>query len=279
VAPGAAAGLSPVVAGAWRLLEWQASVEDTRRWIAERLDLGVTSFDFHGLQGGAAVESLFGQALAGLPGARARAQLIGRCDGDAQAPGRVRQQVQACLRALRTDHLDLLLVHRPSPALDAVAMAQALQSLRDEGLVRQFGVCAADAAQTARLHAQLPLAAQQVELSVLHRQPLADGTLALAVPLGPATLAWSPMAGGRLFSAADAPARALRDGLDALAAELGVPMPVLAIAWIAQQAGRPHPLVGARRLSVVRWALDARALRLEADTLQRLNVVVAPPQR
>jgi predicted oxidoreductase len=272
--PGAAAGLSPVVAGAWRLLEWQATVADTRAWIAERLALGVTSFDFHGLDGAPDVESLFGQALVGLPGARGRMQLIGRCPGGRDAPAMVRAHVQATLAALGTGHLDLLLVHRPDPALDMVALADALQRLRDAGLVRQVGACAAALEPLAALHARLPLVAHQIELSVLHTAPCTDGTLAQAQALGLATLAWSPMAGGRLFTAQDNAAQHLRDALQNLATQQGVPLPVLAMAWLARQSGRPQPVVGARRIEVVQWAIDAQALVLDPAVDRQLDAVV-----
>jgi predicted oxidoreductase len=273
-APGTAAGLSPVVAGAWRLLEWQATVADTRAWIAERLALGVTSFDFHGLDGAPQVESLFGQALAGLPGARDRMQLIGRCPGGRDAPATVRAHVQATLAALGTDHLDLLLVHRLDPGLDMAALADALQRLRDAGLVRRFGACAAAAAPLAALHARLALVAHQIELSVLHTEPCTDGTLAQAQALGLAALAWSPMAGGRLFTATDDASQRLRGALQSLATSQGVPLPVLAMAWLARQPGRPQPVVGARRTEVVQWAIDALTLELDPAICRQLDATV-----
>ena len=66
------AGLSAIVAGAWRLAEWQWTPQERLAWIEANLDIGVTSFDHADIYGGYSVEALFGEALALRPSLRAR---------------------------------------------------------------------------------------------------------------------------------------------------------------------------------------------------------------
>jgi predicted oxidoreductase len=278
------AGLSPIVAGAWRMADWQLSPQDRLRWIEENIDLGVTSFDHADIYGGYQVESLFGEALALAPALRQRLQLVGKCGIKLQSPARpqhgfhcydtsaahVRASVEESLRALRTDHLDLLLIHRPDALMDADELAGAFDALRREGKVRHVGVSNFMPSQLALLNSRTPLATNQVELSPLHLEPLHDGTLDQCQQLRLRPMIWSPLAGGRVFSGQDDRARRVRDELSRLAAELGVSLTTLVFAWILRHPSRPVPIVGSRRIEVAREALAARQLRLTPEQWYRV---------
>ena len=126
--------LSPIVAGAWRMGEWGMNVEQRVRWIEQCLDLGITSFDHADIYGGYTVETLFGEALAAQPSLRSRMQLVTKCGIKLVSPQRpahaikhydtsaahVVASVEQSLQALRTDHLDVLLIHRPDALMDAM---------------------------------------------------------------------------------------------------------------------------------------------------------------
>ena len=281
-------GLSPVAAGAWRLAEWGWSPQQRLAWIEANLDLGVTSFDHADIYGGYSVESLFGEALALRPGLRQRLQLVSKCGIRLVAPDRpgfaaptqvkhydtsdahVRASVDQSLRALRTDHLDLLLIHRPDALLDFDALADTFEALRRQGKVRHFGVSNFAPQQLAPLHRRIALAAHQIELSPLHLDPLHDGTLDQCQDLGLRPMAWSPLAGGRLFTSDDGQAPAVRHTLHTMAAELGVAPITLVAAWLMRHPSRPIPILGSRRIEVARQAMAAVHLQLDAQQWWRL---------
>lgn len=269
------AGLSPIVAGAWRLADWGWTAPERLAWIEANLDLGVSSIDHadsYGADG--QVERLLGEALALAPALRQRLQLVGTChlpqDGPAQQIGpRLQAALARSLQHLHTDHLDLLLLHCPavaastSPAPDWVqALAHACHSVQRAGQVRCFGLSQGSMALEAGLLHHLPLAAHQVAFSLLAQEPAHDGTLARCQALGLRALAWAPLAGGRLFTGPDLAALRARTALQALANTLGVSPTTLAIAWVAQHPSRPLPLLGSRRSVVVREALAGLSLRL-----------------
>jgi predicted oxidoreductase len=274
------AGLSPVIAGAWRLAEWQWTPQQRLAWIEGNLDIGVTSFDHADIYGGYSVESLFGEALALRPALRSRMQLVSKCGIQLVTPSRpghqvkhydtsaahVRASVEQSLQALRTDHLDLLLIHRPDALQDFDALADVFASLRREGKVRNFGVSNFAPHQLAPLHRRLPLATHQIELSPLQRSALHDGVLDQCQDLGLRPMVWSPLAGGRIFTAQDEAACRLRATLEALAAQLGISVTTLVIAWVLRHPSQPLPILGSRRIGVAQDAMAALPLRLDAQT-------------
>ena len=283
------AGLSPVIAGAWRLAEWQWTAQQRLAWIEGNLDIGVTSFDHADVYGGYSVEALFGEALALRPALRSRLQLVSKCGIKLVAPARpghqvkhydssaahVRASVEHSLQALRTDHLDLLLIHRPDALGDFDELADTFEALRREGKVRCFGVSNFAPHQLAPLHRRLALATHQIELSPLHLDPLHDGVLDQCQDLGLRPMIWSPLAGGRLFTADDERARRVRQTLQVMAGELGVSITTLVIAWVQRHPSQPLPILGSRRIEVVRDAMAALALRLDAQQWWRIWTAAA----
>ncbi|NRT56747.1 aldo/keto reductase [Sphaerotilus uruguayifluvii] len=272
--------LSPVVAGCWRLAEWGWSAPERLRWIEQCLERGVTTFDHADIYGGYRVEALFGEALALAPHLRARLQLVSKCGirlVDAARPAhRVKSydtsaahivaSVDSSLRALRTDHLDLLLIHRPDPLMRPGEIADAVARLKAAGKILDFGVSNFTMSQFAMLNQWVPLATNQIELSPLHRAPLHDGTLDQMLALDLRPMIWSPLAGGRLFSGQEPDALRVRAVLEAVAQRHGVAPATVAYAWLLRHPSGPRPIVGSRRLEALDEALAAQALTLDAET-------------
>lgn len=277
------AGLSPVVAGAWRLADWQWTPQQRLAWIEGNADIGVTSIDHADADGSHGVERLLGEALALRPALRRQLQLVGTCRlrSAHTAATDLRGSVDGTLQALGTDHLDLLLIHLPAAPADMHAVADAVAAeaagLRRAGKLRHLGVGNATPAPLAALHQRLPLATHQVELSPLQQRALHDGTLGQCQALGLRPMAWAPLAGGRLFTGQDATVRQLRATLGHLAAERGISVTTLAIAWVLAHPSQPMPVLGSRRIGVAQDALAARAVPLDAATWQQISAAGSAP--
>ena len=280
----ASPSLSPIVAGVWRMASWEMDVAQRVRWISNCLDAGVTTFDHADIYGDYTVESLFGEALAAAPGLRSRMQLVTKCGIKLVSPRRpthavksydsspahVIASVEQSLRALRTDHIELLLLHRPDALLDPDLTGEALERLRADGKVVHFGVSNHSPAQLALLHQRVPLATNQVELSLLHLDALTDGTLEQCIALGIQPMIWSPLGGGRLFTSSDAQAVRVRAGLEELGRELSVSPATVAYAWLLRHPSRPVPITGTRRIEAIHEAVAALAVRLSAEQWYQL---------
>ena len=271
--------LSPIVAGVWRLANWNWSPQERLRWIEQCLELGVTSFDHADIYGPYTVESLFGEALALAPGLRTRLQLVTKCGIQLRVPAHpdtrikhydtsarhIIRQVEHSLVALGTDVIDRLLIHRPDPLLDADEVAGAFERLHDAGKVRQFGVSNFTPAQFELLHARYPLVTNQIEWHPLRRDPLFDGTLDQAQRLRAHPMIWSPLAGGALFTSDTDEAMRVRGALASIGAQHGASAATVAFAWIMRHPSRPHPITGSRRITAIAEAVAATSLRLDAQ--------------
>ncbi|HET9821883.1 MAG TPA: aldo/keto reductase [Burkholderiaceae bacterium] len=276
--------LSPVVAGMWRLMQWRLDTPALVRWIEQALELGITSFDHADIYGGYGAEAAFGEALASEPALRNRLMLVTKCGIKPVSPARpahaiksydtsrahVVASVEQSLRALRTDRIDLLLIHRPDALMDPDELADTFRSLRAQGKVLHFGVSNHAPSQFALLHRRVALATNQIEYSPLQLAPLHDGTLDQATDLGVPPMAWSPLAGGRLLTGDDDAARRTRGVLEALGRERGVSAATMAYAWIRRHPSRPVPITGSGRIEALREAVASLAVDLPHEDWYRV---------
>lgn len=276
--------LSPIVAGTWRLHQWGLDTPGLVRWIEQALELGISSFDHADIYGGYTVEGLFGQALVAAPGLRQRLQIVTKCGiklVDAARPehriksyasshAHIVASVDHSLRALCTDHIDCLLLHRPDLLAQPDELAHTFQVLRAAGKVLHFGVSNHTPTQLAALHRRLPLATHQVEFSPLQMQALADGTLEQCTDLGLRPMLWSPLAGGRLFSGDGGQESRVRAALEGLARQYSVGMGTVAFAWLLRHPSRPWPITGSGRIQALREAVAALALSISAEDWYRV---------
>ena len=261
--------LSRIVAGMWRMTEWNMSAEQRVAFIERCLELGVTSFDHADIYGDYGVESLFGDALRLQPSLRARMEIISKCGIKLVSPQRAQHSIQhydtsaahitasvdTSLRQLGTDYLDLLLIHRPDPLMDFDEVAHTFEGLRQAGKVRHFGVSNFSRHQFESLNKRIALATNQVEFSPLHTAPMFDETFDGLQDAGVAPMIWSPLAGGRLFSTGDGQADHLRLVIKTIADDLGQPFASVVFAWIMQLPCRPIPLTGSGRIEAIEVAV------------------------
>lgn len=276
--------LSPLVAGAWRLSEWGFNIGQRLAWIEGNIERGLTSFDHADIYGGYQVEALFGEALAASPGLRDRLQLVTKCGIKLTGPARpahethcydtsaahITASVEGSLRALHTDRIDLLLIHRPDALMNADEVAATFERLRRDGKVLHFGASNFTVQQYELLNSRIPLVTNQVECSPLQMAPIHDGSFDQAQRLRARPMIWSPLAGGRLFNEDSEQAQRLRWVMGEIGARLGASLTTLAIAWLLRLPCRPIPVVGSRRLSATDEAVAALKLMLTADDWYRI---------
>lgn len=273
------ARLSPIVAGVWRMADWGMDGAERLRWIEQCLDHGVTSFDHADIYGSYTVESLFGEALARAPGLRDRMQLVTKCGIKLTSPNRPAHaiksydtsaahliaSVEESLRALRTDRIDLLLLHRPDLLMDPDEVADAFRRLQSAGKVLHLGTSNHTPSQFALLARRVALSTNQVELSPLQLEVLDDGTLDQATDLRVRPMIWSPLAGGRIFTDTDERSDRVRRTLGEVGARHGVSAATTAYAWILRLPARPVPITGTRRLGALREAIAALDVTLPRE--------------
>ncbi len=269
--------------GAWRARQAQESADPAgfARLLALCLELDVDWIDHADIYDDGAVESLHGEAAGHLSASdRQRLKLISKCGVRFPATGQpgvrvhhyrsdadfLRTQAEASLKRLKTDRIDLFLLHRPDYLMQAEETARMLETLREEGKIAEFGVSNFTIHQIARLQSALdtPLAAHQIELSPLASDALDDGRLDTAAAAGMPVLIWSPLAGGGLF--ADTPhAAQLREALSAAAQASGCEdVAAAALAWLKRLPGQTIPILGTMRAERLKRQLEeARQIKMD----------------
>lgn len=176
--------------GSWDSAPYKAAdIDAAEAAVQAALDSGITAFDHADIYRDGKAEAVFGEVLARTPGLRERITVQTKCGirlADGDRPGvydlsgaRIVRCVEESLTRLRTDHVDVLLLHRPDPLADPGEVAKALTSLQEQGLVRSFGVSNMSAHQIAHLqsHLDFPLVANQLEMSLKSRDWVEAGVL------------------------------------------------------------------------------------------------------
>lgn len=272
--------LSRIVYGLWRVGDdADTSAAHVQAKIEACLAQGITSFDLADIYGGYTAEAIFGAALKAAPGLRERMEIVTKCGIVAPVgrhaaarvkhydttAGHIRASVEASLRDLNTDRIDLLLIHRPDPLMDPVETGEALDALVASGKVAAVGVSNFRPWDVTLLQSAMEtrLATNQIELSLLHTAPFVDGDLAFLQERGLAPMAWSPLGGGRMFGPDHS---ALHDRLSALGAERGVDATAVAIAWLLRHPARILPVLGTNSLARISRLSDALKLEIDRST-------------
>lgn len=268
---------SRLILGLWRVAQWNMSPRQVAGLVSECLELGIDTFDLADIYGDYQCETIFGAALQTNPGLKSRIRLISKCGialvSAARPSHRVKHyntsrehiiaSAENSLARLGVEKLDLLLIHRPDPLMNADEIADAFDSLKRAGKVEGFGVSNFLPHQFDLLQSRLdePLRANQVEVSLLHLDSLFDGTLDQCQRLNTTPQAWSPLAGGALSHQLEG--TSLGRTLSRLGHELGVTPEQLAIAWLLRHPARISPVLGSGKLPRIRELVDAQNIVLD----------------
>ncbi|MDA3133496.1 aldo/keto reductase family oxidoreductase [Atlantibacter subterranea] len=275
---------SRLVMGYWRLMDWNMSARELVSFIEQHLDLGITTVDHADIYGGYQCEAAFGEALKLAPQLRDKMEIVTKCGiaTTAKAENKIGHYItdrahivesaETSLKNLAVEHLDLLLIHRPDPLMDADEVAEAFLQLHQAGKVRHFGVSNFTPAQFSLLQSRLPftLATNQVEISPVHQPLLLDGTLDQLQQLRIRPMAWSCLGGGRLFN--DETFQPLRDELHQVAQEIGAQtIEQVVYAWVMRLPSQPLPIIGSGKIERVRSAIHALSLEMTRQQWFRIR--------
>ncbi len=205
------------------------------------------------------------------------------------------QSVEGSLKRLQTDHLDVLLLHRPDPLVEPEEVARAFDKLQTGGKVRYFGVSNHTAAQIELLRKSLnqPLVANQVELSLLHLHLIDDGVVfnqdrPTRVLRNEGTLeycrlhnitlqAWGPLKSGVVITGVSNPpsphAQAVAQVVAKMARAKGVSPEAVALAWLLKHPARMQVIIGTTKPERIKAACQADGVDLSRDEWYGLFIV------
>jgi aryl-alcohol dehydrogenase-like predicted oxidoreductase len=288
--------------GSWGPQDDGESVAAIRRG----LELGANWLDTAPIYGFGHAEEVVGRALDGASVRPLVATKLSRAwDEHGKVSGNlkrahVRRSVEASLRRLRIERIDLYQVHWPDPDPDLEEGWTAIADLVREGKVAHAGVCNVRVAQLERIGPIHPVVSVQMPYSLLNRA--AEGVLAYCCQHGIGVVTYSPMEQGLLAgrftkdrvaglhgedhrrreAQFQEPALSsnlvLVDGLRDIAARSGRPVGQLAVAWVLQHPAVTSAIVGARRPSQIEETLPAESWRLTEVDRQAIDLLLQQRQ-
>jgi predicted oxidoreductase len=279
--------------GPWQGSDYGAAdIEQAAAAIEAAMGIGIALFDHADIYRSGKSEAVFGEVLARTPGLREKIQLQTKCGIRLSQPGvdghydlskdAILERVNGSLERLRTDYVDVLLLHRPDPLMEPAEVASAVGQLMADGKVRQVGVSNMSGAQIAFLQDQLevPIVANQLEMSLYRRAWLEStvlvnhddalgysfphGTLEHCVGRGIELQAYGSLAQGRYTgSTPDAPTTA-DTATAALVAQLaeaqGVTPEAVVLGWLMKHPARISPVLGSSSPARIAACADAAAV-------------------
>jgi aryl-alcohol dehydrogenase-like predicted oxidoreductase len=301
--------VSPLCLGAMMFGAWgNPDHDDCISIIHAALDAGINFVDTADVYSAGESEEIVGKALTGRRDEIVLATKVhGVMGRDPNMQGNSRRWIvrecEASLRRLGTDHIDLYQIHRPEPQTDVDETLAALSDLIHDGKILYAGSSTFPASEiveaqwTAERRGRERFVCEQPPYSMLVRGIEAD-VLPTCQRYGMGVIPWSPLGGGWLSGKWRKDAdeltsrRAQRvpdrydlskpekldaaDALGKLADDAGIPLPQLAVAWVANHPAVTAPIIGPRTMEQLTSQLPAAEVWLDGDLLDRIDEVVPP---
>ena len=288
--------------------EWSLGLEESRPLIRQALEAGITTFDTANVYSAGSSEEITGQVLGEL--ARRdevviATKLNGRMgpgpNGAGLSRGAVMTQIDASLRRLRTDYVDLYQIHRWDPKVPIEETMEALHDVVRSGKARYLGASSmwtwqfAQAQHAADLNGWTRFVSMQDQYNLIMREEERE-MLPFCLDQGVGVIPWSPLARGRLTRDWDATTartqtdgfggtlyrqatdadRRVADAVAAVAKEHDVPRARVALSWLLHQPAITAPIVGVTKPDHLTDAVAAVDLPLTTDELSRLEEHYVP---
>ncbi|MEP2056753.1 MAG: aldo/keto reductase [Maribacter litoralis] len=267
---------SRIIAGTMTWGKWgkQLSVAEMIELMNHCVENNITTFDHADIYGDYTNEEDFGKAFAKSGIDRDNIQLISKCGiqfNVKERSNRVKhydynkdyiiKSVERSLKMLQTDYLDLLLLHRPSPLMDPSEIAEAIDQLKNEGKVKQFGVSNFSPSQIQLIEKNNKVEANQVEFSLTSNGVMKDGSLDDCIVNDRLAMSWSPL--GSYFREESKANFRVKEVLAKLTKKYDATEDQLLLAWILKHPSKIHPVVGTATPQRLKLAMDAVAIDMD----------------
>jgi predicted oxidoreductase len=263
--------VAPIAWGMWRFAGQSEAA--AQALVEAALDAGITLFDTadiygFGEQGFGEAEALLGRVFAASPALRG--QMVLATKGGITPPmpydssaAWLSRAIDVSLRRLQVERVELWQVHRPDILTHPQEVARTLEEAHAAGKIGAIGVSNFTPAQIDALahYLTIPLATNQPEFSPLHLGPLVDGQFDQAMRMGMATLAWSPLGGGRIAAPTSPREQAVAVALDRVAIAQGASRTSAAFSWVMAHPARPIPIIGSQNPDRIREAATSTTVR------------------
>ncbi|MCA1918330.1 MAG: aldo/keto reductase [Flavobacterium piscis] len=268
--------LSPIISGTmnWGVWDKNLTTKEMENLIQLCIENKITTFDHADIYGSYTTEADFGKAFHNSKISREKLQLITKCGIQMIAesrPNKIKHydysrdyivwSVEESLKKLKTDYVDVFLLHRPSPLMQADEIAEAVEKLKAEGKIIDFGLSNFTSSQTELIRQKTEVSYNQVQFSATNFEPMVDGSFDYMQTHGIRPLSWNPL--GTVFREDTKKTRRLKKLLSDLVKKYGFGSDTLLLAWILKHPSAVIPIAGT--VNIARIQSLMKAVELEMD--------------
>ena len=270
--------LSKIIAGTmnWGIWDKKLNTQEMLQLIHVCVENKITTFDHADIYGGYTTEAEFGKAFGESKIDRNTIQLISKCGIQAIADNRntkvkhydyskkhIIWSVENSLKNLRTDYLDVLLLHRPSPLMFADEIAEAVEKLKTEGKILDFGLSNFTSFQTELILQKTTVNYNQIQFSATHLEPMLDGSLDYMQVHNIRPMSWNPL--GSIFREDSEQTRRLKKLLATLVEKYHVGSDTILLSWILNHPSKVIPVAGTVNVARIQQLVKATELQLDLE--------------
>lgn len=274
---------SELIAGTMRWGVWGAnhSVKEIQKLIDVCVEENITTFDHADIYGGHTTEELFGNAWKDMDLKRENLQFISKCGivmNSDKKPSALKYYnynkdyilncVDESLSNLKTDYLDTLLLHRPSPLMNPEVIAEAFTVLKNAGKVREFGVSNFSVSQFELINQYVPLVTNQIEISVNEISSFENGILDQLMSKGLRPTAWSVM--GSYFSDQSDENIRIKKVIVELCDKYNAEENQILLAFILKHPSKIIPVIGTSKAETIRTLSQTLQIDLDLEDWFRI---------
>jgi predicted oxidoreductase len=267
--------LSPIIAGTmnWGIWDKKLSTKEMNHLIHICIENKITTFDHADIYGDYTTEAQFGKAFGESNIIRDKLQLISKC-GIQNTGGRANRikhydyskdyiiwSVENSLKNLQTDYLDVLLLHRPSPLMEADEIAEAVEKLKNEGKIKSFGLSNFTSTQTELIRKKTEVNFNQIQFSATHHEAMLDGSLDYMQLKSIRPMSWNPL--GTVFKEDIEQTRRLKKILVELVEKYKVGSDTLLLSWVLKHPSKIIPVAGTVNIARIQQLMKAHELNLD----------------
>jgi predicted oxidoreductase len=260
----------------WGVWDKNLSTSEMDSMIQICLENKITTFDHADIYGSYTTEAAFGKAFASSKIKREILQFVSKCGIQhisENRPNKIKHydyskeyiiwSVENSLKNLQTDYLDVLLLHRPSPLMQADEIAEAVTKLKSEGKIIDFGVSNFTASQTELIRQKTEISYNQVPFSATNYEPMVDGSFDYMQINTIQPMSWNPL--GTVFREDTEQTRRLKKLLASLVLKYHFGADTLLLAWILKHPAKVIPVAGTVNVARIQQLMKATQLELEKE--------------
>jgi predicted oxidoreductase len=270
--------ISKIIAGTmnWGIWDKKLTTQEMANLILVCHENKITTFDHADIYGGYTTESDFGKAFKESKIARSNVQFVSKCGIQYVTENRQNRikhydyskeyiiwSAENSLKNLQTDYLDVYLLHRPSPLMQADEIAEAIEKLKKDGKILNFGLSNFTPSQTDLIQQKTKVSYNQIQFSATHFEPMLDGSLDHMQVHNILPMAWNPL--GTIFREDTEQTRRLKMLLAKLVEKYHFGADIILLAWIMQHPSRVIPVAGTVNVARIQQLQKAAELLLDKE--------------